>query len=131
MRKLATVGIVGMVLVVMVGMAFAANTITKKAGDYTLAVTIDKNPPITGKNNVDISLKDSAGKAITDAKVTVELSMAAMPGMPAANYKSSAELKGDAYKAVIEPSMSGAWNMAIKIARGGKTETAKFALDVK
>ena len=86
---------------------------------------------MVGKNNVDILVKDKTGKAVTDAKVVVELSMAPMPGMPAANYKSKAELKGDRYKAVIEPSMSGPWNMAVKVTRGEKTDTAKLAIDVK
>jgi hypothetical protein len=120
-----------LIVVSMIGAAFGANTITKKAGDYTIGVTIDKNPPITGKNNMDVSVKDSMGGVVTDAKVVVEYSMPAMSGMPAMNYKSKAELKGDAYKAVIEPSMSGSWNVAIKISRGGKTETAKYTLDVK
>ena len=110
-------GIAVVVLLLMVGVAFAANTITKKAGDYSVGVTIDKNPPIAGKNNVDVSVKDAKGMAVTDAKVVVEYSMPAMSGMPAANYKTNAELKGDTYKAVIEPSMAGGWNMAIKISR--------------
>lgn len=128
MRKL---GMAVVVMLLMVGVAFATNTITKKAGDYTVQATMDKNPPITGKNNVDVAITDKSGKAVTDAKVVVEYSMPAMSGMPAANYKTNAELKSDTYKAVIEPSMAGGWNMAIKISRGGKTETAKYTLDVK
>jgi hypothetical protein len=119
------------VLLLMVGVVYGANTITKKAGDYTVQVATDKNPPITGKNNVDVTITDKSGKAVTDAKVVVEYSMPAMAGMPAANYKANAELKGDTYKAVIEPSMAGGWNMAVRISRGGKTETAKYTLDVK
>ena len=128
MRKF---GIAVVVLLLMAGVVYAANTITKKAGDYAVQVTMDKNPPVTGKNNVDVAITDKSGKAVTDAKVVVEYSMPAMSGMPAANYKANAELKGDTYKAVIEPSMAGGWNMAIKISRGGKTDTAKYTLDVK
>ncbi len=119
------------VLLLIVGVAYAANTITKKAGDHTVEVTMDKNPPVTGKNNVDIAVKDKAGKAVTDAKVVVEYSMPAMPGMPPMNYKANAELKGETYRAVMNPSMAGPWNVAVKIARGGKTDTAKFTIDVK
>jgi hypothetical protein len=128
MRKAALAGIV---LMLMVGTAFAANTITKQAGDYGVDFTLDKNPPVMGKNNVDVALKDKSGSAVTDAKVVVEYSMPAMSGMPAMNYKSTAQLKGDKYVAVIEPSMSGSWNLAVKITRAGKTDTAKFTLDVK
>jgi hypothetical protein len=128
MKKLA---IVACMLLLVVGVANAANTITKKAGEYTVAFTTDRNPPVTGKNNVEVAVKDASGRAVTDAKVVIEYSMPAMPGMPAMNYKSTAELKGESYKAEIDPSMTGPWNLAVKITRGGKSETAKFTLDVK
>jgi hypothetical protein len=128
MRKLT---IIVTVLLLTAGAVYAANTIIKKAGEYTVAVTIDKNPPITGKNNVDILVKDKMGMAVTDAKTVVEYSMPAMPGMPAMNYKADAELKGETYKAVISPSMAGSWNVAIRVSRAGKTDTARFTIDVK
>ena len=126
-----TLTIIITMLLLTVGVVYAANTITKKAGEYTVEVTMDKNPPVTGKNNVDILVKDKTGAAVTDAKVTVEYSMPAMSGMPAMNYKSDAAPKGDTYKAVIEPSMAGSWNVAVKVSRAGKTDTAKFTIDVK
>lgn len=126
-----TLTIIITMLLLTVGVVYAANTITKKAGEYTVEVTMDKNPPITGKNNVDILVKDKTGAAVTDAKVTVDYSMPAMSGMPAMNYKSDAAPKGDTYKAVIEPSMAGSWNVAVKVSRAGKTDTAKLTIDVK
>lgn len=128
MRKLASVGIV---FLMAAGIVYGADTITKKAGDYTVEVTIDKNPPVMGKNNMNVAVKDKSGSAVTDAKVVVEYSMPAMSGMPAMNYKSNADPKGDSYKAVIEPSMAGSWNVAVKVTRGGKTDTAKLTIDVK
>jgi hypothetical protein len=113
------------------GTAFAANTISKKSGDYAVDFTTDKNPPVMGKNNVTIVVKDKGGATVTDAKVVVEYSMPAMSGMPPMNYKSAADLKSDKYAAVVEPSMAGAWNVAVKITRGGTTETVKFTMDVK
>ena len=105
--------------------------VTKKAGDLTVDVKIDKNPPISGTNNMDVAVKDAGGKAITDAKVAVEYSMPAMPGMPAMNYKTDAQLKGDTYKAAMNLSMSGSWNISIKVTRANKTQTAKFTIDAK
>jgi hypothetical protein len=131
MRKSAIMAAVSILVVVAIGVAFAASTLTKKAGDYTVGLTMEKSPPVMGKNNVDVSVKDGAGAAVIDAKVVVEYSMPAMSGMPAMNYKTNADLKGDTYRAVIEPSMSGSWNVAVKISRGGKTETAKYTMDVK
>lgn len=128
MRKLT---IIITMFLLLIGVAYAANTITKKAGDYTVEVAMDKNPPVTGKNNVEISVKDKTGKAVTDAKVAVEYSMPAMQGMPAMNYKSNAELKGETYRAVISPSMAGSWNVAVRVAHAGKTDTARLTIDVK
>jgi len=53
-----------------------------------------------------------------------------MPGMPAMNYKANAELKDNTYKAKINLSMTGSWNLAVKITKGGKTASMKFSIDV-
>ncbi len=103
--------------------------IEKKAGDYSVEVKIDKNPPIAGENGIEVEIKDASGKYVTDAKVVIEYSMPAMPGMPPMNYKTEAGLKGYEYKAEMNLSMRGQWNIAVKITRLGKTETAKFNID--
>lgn len=105
--------------------------ITKKAGDYTITVTMDKNPPATGDNGVSIALKDASGADVTDAKVSVEYSMPAMPGMPPMNYKTAAELAGKQYKTKMNFSMSGSWNVTVKAVRGGKTVQTKFTVDAR
>lgn len=103
----------------------------KKAGEYNVEVKIDRNPPVVGDNNIRVEIKDASGKYINDAKVIVDYSMPAMPGMPAMNYKTDTELKGNEYKATMNLSMSGSWNIAVKIARGGKTSSMKFTVDAK
>ncbi len=114
------------------GLAIAKDfEVTKKAGDYTVVVTIDKNPPTTGDNNLTVSIKDSAGADVADAKVSVEYSMPAMPGMPPMDYKTNTALAGKQYKTKVNFSMSGSWNMTVKIARGGKTAQAKFTVDAR
>jgi hypothetical protein len=91
---------------------------------------MDKNPPITGKNNIEISIQDAAGAEVVDAAVIVEYSMPAMPGMPAMNYKTKTETKNKKYMATVDFSMSGAWNINVKITRAGKTQSVKFNVDV-
>ena len=122
--------VVSMMLLLIAGIAYAKNyEVTKKAGEYTVVATIDKNPPIVGDNNITIDIKDTAGKTVTDAKVKVEYSMPAMSGMPAMSYKSDTALKGSSYQGKMNISMPGSWNIAIKTMRGGKTSTAKFSVD--
>ena len=129
MKKLVVAGVF---LMLLAGIAFAKEyEVAKKAGDYDVVVNIDKNPPVVGDNRVVIEIKDASGKYVTDAKVKIDYGMSAMPGMPAMDYKTEAELKGSAYKAIMNLSMSGPWNIAVKITKGGKTSAMKFTVDAK
>jgi hypothetical protein len=119
------------ILFLVSGLAYAKNyEVTKKVGSYTVHVVMDKNPPIAGENNIVISIQDAAGADIVDAAVTVEYSMPAMPGMPAMNYKTKTDAKSKKYTATVDFSMSGAWNINVKITRAGKTQSVKFNVDV-
>ncbi|PKN36023.1 MAG: hypothetical protein CVU61_00550 [Deltaproteobacteria bacterium HGW-Deltaproteobacteria-19] len=119
-------------ILVVAGTVYAKDyEITKKAGPYQVVAAIDRNPPITGKNQLTIALRDAAGKAVMDAKVDVDYGMPAMPGMPAMSYKTGTTLKGDRFTATMNFSMGGSWNITVKINRGGKTETVRFTVDVR
>ena len=105
--------------------------VTKKSGEYNVLVTIDRNPPVVGNNNVTVTVKDAAGKYVTDAKVKIEYSMPAMPGMAAMNYKTDAAFSGQTYTAKMNLPVSGAWNVTVKITKGGKTSSVKFNMDAQ
>ena len=120
------------VIFLAVGLVYAKDyEMTKKAGDYNVQVTIDKNPPVTGNNNIAVGIKDGTGKDVTDATVAIDYGMPAMPGMPAMNYKSGTSLKNNRYVATVNFSMSGPWAVTIKITRGGKTQSVKLNVDAK
>lgn len=121
-----------MVMALMVGTAWGKNyEVTKTVDDYTVKVEIDKNPPIVGNNNLAVTIQDASGKNITDAKVKVGYSMPAMPGMPAANYKTDAALQGNEYKAKVNFSMAGSWNVEVQITQPQKVKKVKLNVDVK
>ncbi|MBU4321188.1 MAG: FixH family protein [Nitrospinae bacterium] len=121
-----------LILLLTAGFAYAKDyEVKKKAGGYDVEVKIDKNPPVVGNNNITVEIKDTAGKHVTDAKVRVDYSMPAMPGMPPMNYKTKTKLKGNKYIAKMNLSMSGSWNIAVKISRSGKTTTVKFNVDAR
>ncbi len=129
MKKIAFITII---LFVTAGIAFSKDyEVRQKVSEYDVLVKIDRNPPVVGDNNIKIEIKDVVGKYVTDAKVVVEYSMPAMPGMPPMNYKTNAELKENGYRARMNLSMSGPWNIAVKISRAGKTSTMKFTVDAK
>ena len=128
MKRFATALII---LLLTVGLVYAKDyTVVKKAGSYTVEVKLDKNPPITGPNKMEINIQDDKGIKVTDATVVVEYVMPAMPGMPSMNYKAKAELNGSRYLANVNFSMSGAWAVNIKITRAGKTQAVKLNVDV-
>lgn len=121
-----------MVVLLTAGLAYAKDyEVKKKAGEYDVVVKIDKNPPVVGDNNMTIDIRDASGKNVTDAKVKIDYSMPAMPGMPPMNYKTDAEIKGTEYKATMNLSMSGPWDIVVKITKAGKTARMKFNIDAR
>ena len=119
-------------LVLVANVAYAKGyEVQKKAGEYDVTVAFDRDPPTASDNAVGVTIKDSAGHVVKDAAVKIEYSMPAMMGMPAMNYKADAVLQGDEYKATLGLSMSGSWNLAVKITKAGKTSTMKFTVDAK
>ena len=128
MKKVMTAIII---LLFTAGFAYGKDyMVTKQAEDYAVSVKIDKNPPVIGDNKMEITIQDKTGAEVTDAIVAIEYSMPAMPGMPAMNYKSTAELKDKQYATTLNFSMSGAWNITIRIIRAGKTQSVKLNVDV-
>lgn len=129
MRKFLMV-VIGMLLIS--GAAYAKEyEVKKKAGDYDVEVTIDKNPPVVGDNHMTIEVKDAKGNYVTGLKVVVDYSMPGMPGMPPMNYKTDAAADGNEYKATMNLSMGGSWNIVVKITHGEKTSKLKFSIDAQ
>jgi len=124
--------VIVLVILLSTGLAIAKGyEVKKKAGEYNVEATMDRNPPAIGKNNLEVAVKDASGQSVTDAKVLVEYGMPAMPGMHPMNYKTDARLDGSVYKAVLDISMSGPWYVNLKINRTGKTTSTKFTFDAR
>lgn len=73
-----------------------------------------------GTNEVDINIYDSEGKAVTDAKIKIGYSMSAQANMPPMEYTSRAKLDGETYKADLNFSMKGNWEITVYIMRTDK-----------
>jgi hypothetical protein len=104
---------------------------SKQAGPFKLDISLDKNPPATGENNIIILVKDTAGKPVKDAKVNIEYIMPAMPGMPAMNYKTALAGKDGKYYGKLNFSMPGAWSVEVKVEAAGKKGKSKLNIDVR
>lgn len=129
MKKIAAVVCI---LLLSAGLVWAKDyEVQKKAGDLSVTVKMDRNPAVMGENGIIVTVKDSAGKEVTDAGVKVEYSMPAMPGMPPMNYGAVLAATKNTYQGKVNFSMAGPWNVVVKIMRGSKTVSTKFSLDVQ
>lgn len=113
-------------------------TLKGKAGDYKVELRFDTMKPITGVNKVSVYVADAAKKPVTDAKVEIEYFMTERVSatrkvveMPYMQNEIAAVYQGPGYKAPLDFTMSGPWNIVIKIAKDGKVSKAKFHVNVK
>jgi RND family efflux transporter MFP subunit len=81
------------------------------------------DPPKTGDNQLEATVKDASGKPIDDAEVTVQFFMPAMPTMNMPAMKSDAKLTpagGGVYRGSGQVMMAGKWNATVSVKKNGK-----------
>ena len=123
--------LVGVICCLMKGSAGAASLAdSRKAGDYVVAIQIDRNPPILGVNNLEVEIRGADGSTVADAKVLVNYYMPPMPRMAPMNYRADAPYKGGKYRVAMNFIMEGPWVIVVKINHAGKTTSAKFNVNV-
>jgi len=105
--------------------------IRKKAGELTVDVRLEKNPPQVGKNEMEIEVRDAAEAAVPGAKVTVQYYMPPMPRMAPMNYKQEMKLKKGRYTATLNLIMAGPWIIVVRVLQGEQARTAKFSIDAR
>lgn len=97
-----------------------AGMIEKKAGSLTLAFSTNPTPPRMGENRILATVKDEAGKPVSNAKVQLTFTMP-MPGMIPATVPMSAGKSG-MYEAKVNLGMAGQWDLTVIIQRSGHQE---------
>ena len=81
------------------------------------------SPPKTGENTFEVTVKDAAGKPITNADVTATFYMAAMPAMKMPAMKNTITLKHQkdgTYTGTGQVMMAGKWDVTVTVKRAGK-----------
>ena len=81
-------------------------------------------PPRNGKNDFEVTVKDAAGKPITDADVSLTLVMTAMAGME--STVKLASVGNGAYKGSGTIAMSGDWDVTVTATRKGQPLVSKM-----
>ncbi|MBI3301145.1 MAG: efflux RND transporter periplasmic adaptor subunit [Deltaproteobacteria bacterium] len=113
----------------MEGQVAQAKPIEKQVGALSIAVSTVPEPAKLGDNTLRVQVKDSAGKPVADATVSVEYTMD-MPGMMI--DKAEAKHAGEGiYEAQVRFAMAGPWGVTVSIRRPGQTEVReRFTVQV-
>jgi YtkA-like len=110
------------------GVTAAASQLEVSAPSATIEMTSDPSPPARGKNKLRLTLKDSTGKPIAGAQVSVTFYMAAMPSMGMAAMRAPAtpaDQGNGVYIADLELQSGGTSQVSIAATRDGQTLVTK------
>ena len=104
----------------------STNPVTTKVGNLTVTLAMNPSPAAFSSTTFDITITDEKGAAVSDAQVSLDLSMPSMY-MPA-NRPVAQSLGGGKYRATGRFTMRGGWQIAVIITRSGQSQTAIFQL---
>jgi uncharacterized GH25 family protein len=95
-----------------------------EAGTQAVDITFktDPEPVRTGENTFEVMVMQD-GKPVTDAMVTTEFFMAAMPSMNMPEMRTKAELAHEGngtYRGKGQVMMAGNWDVTVMATRGGQ-----------
>ena len=89
----------------------------------TIEFSSEPDPPKSGDNTIEVTVRQPDGTAITDAAVTAVFSMPAMPAMNMPAMRAEAKLthvEGGRYRGMGQLSMAGTWNVTVTATRDGE-----------
>ncbi len=81
------------------------------------------DPPRTGDNILEVSVKDASGQPIPDAEVSVTFFMAAMPTMNMPAMRNETKLPpvgGGVYRGSGQVMMGGRWDVTVNVSKDGQ-----------
>jgi membrane fusion protein, copper/silver efflux system len=90
---------------------------------FDITFRLQPDPPKTGENVFEVAVKDATGKPVTDADVSVQLFMPAMPTMNMPAMRNDTKLPhvgGGVYRGPGQVMMAGRWDATVAVSRGGQ-----------
>lgn len=104
-------------------------------GSLDITFRSQPDPPRTGDNTLEVSIRDGSGRSITDASVSVTFFMPAMPAMnmPAMRTETTLSHAGNGvYRGIGQVMMAGRWDVTVTVVRNGRQMGARqFAVVAK
>src|SRR5688572_27418528 len=114
--------------------ASQAPAATPATGDVEVTLMTQPDPPKMGETTFEAMVMQG-GQPVTDAEVSIELFMAAMPSMNMAEMKNSVALTHEGngrYRGTGNVMMAGSWDATVSVKRGGQDlGTHKVAIVAK
>lgn len=101
-----------------------ANAKTAKAGNLEVTLVMTPPPAAFSTTTFDITVTDEKGAAVSDAQVSLDLTMPSM-WMPT-NKPKAQSLGNGRYQATGRFTMRGGWRIAVIVDRAGQKQTAYF-----
>lgn len=93
-----------------------------------IALRSRPDPPRTGENTFEVTVKDAQGQPVTDATVEVSFFMPPMPSMGMPAMRSRAALShagGGTYRGTGDVLMAGRWDVTVTVSRAGQRVGSK------
>jgi RND family efflux transporter MFP subunit len=98
-------------------------SVAATAPSGSVEITTNPNPPRKGSNEVLVTLRDSSGRQVIEAQVSVVFFMPAMPamGMSAMRVEAKATPKENGvYAATVNLESGGTWSVSVTADKNGK-----------
>ena len=105
------------------GQARPSTPATTSTEGVTIEFSSEPDPPKSGDNAIEVTVRQPDGTAITDAAVTAVFSMPAMPAMNMPAMRAETKLthvEGGRYRGMGQLSMAGTWNVTVTATRDGE-----------
>lgn len=116
--------LIGIIILAVIGFGYIIFSDTSgKSGSTQISLTTDPDPVRLGKATFLITVKDSTGKPVDNAKVYFDLSMTMM-NMGTQNGYATSQGNG-IYAAAGSLSMQGPWQVSTKVSMPDGKETSK------
>lgn len=83
----------------------------------------EPHPPRSGETLFEVAVQDAKGQPVTDADVSVQLFMPAMPTMNMPAMRNEAKLPhvgGGVYRGPGQVMMAGRWDVTVTVSKGGR-----------
>jgi len=100
-----------------------ASDIAGSAQRLDISLRPQPDPPRTGENMLEVTVRDANGQPVADADVTVTFFMPAMPTMNMPAMRNQAKLPAagaGVYRGSGQVMMAGRWDVTVEVSRGGQ-----------